>query len=245
MNTSADGSVTPQARDRWAVLFVGAVVLALSVRLLRFVNQFAVNVLFLDQWAFYNPLFAGSGWWAIVRVQCGPIREGAGFLISAALAWFTRWNMVIESQSLALELIAGTVLLVVLKHRLAGRIDYFDAAIPIACLSLLHYQTIVVTPNPAHSTFPFLLLCATGISLTYQRTERRLVFEAALTIVLLFSGFSIFAVPPMLALILFGVAPGRNAARHDLRSLYHRHRCGACRLLLWIRPQPGKPRVDV
>jgi hypothetical protein len=203
MNTSADGSVTPQARDRWAVLFVGAVVLALSVRLLRFVNQFAVNVLFLDQWAFYNPLFAGSGWWAIVRVQCGPIREGAGFLISAALAWFTRWNMVIESQSLALELIAGTVLLVVLKHRLAGRIDYFDAAIPIACLSLLHYQTIVVTPNPAHSTFPFFLLCLTGISLTYPRSEWRLAIEAVLTILLLFSGFSILAVPPMLALILW------------------------------------------
>jgi hypothetical protein len=104
--------------------------------------------------------------------------------------------MVIESQSLALELIAATMLLVVLKRRLAGRIDCFDIAIPIACLSLVHFETILVTPNPAHSTFPFLLLCVTGISLTYQRTERRLAFEAALTIVLLFSGFSIFAVPP-------------------------------------------------
>src|SRR5438067_13612950 len=126
----------PATRDHWASLFVASVVLVLSVRLLRFVTQYAVNVLFLDQWGFYHPLFARSGWWAIVRQQCGPIREGAGFLVSAALAWLTRWNMVIESQSLALELIAATVLLVVLKRRLAGRIDYFDVAIPVACLSL-------------------------------------------------------------------------------------------------------------
>src|SRR5436190_8026707 len=215
MSSASIRALVPQARDRWAALFVGAVTLALTARLLRFVTQYAVNVLFLDQWLFYDPLFARSGWWAIVRQQCGPIREGAGFLVSAALAWLTRWNMVIESQSLALELIAATVLLVVLKRRLAGRIDYFDVAIPVACLSLLHSETIIVTPNPAHSTFPLLALCLTGLSLTYQRTERRLACEAALTIVLLFSGFSIFAVPPMLMLILWtgALALHRGATR--------------------------------
>ena len=165
-----------------------------------FVTQYAVNVPFLDQWVLYKRLFAQSGRWVIVRQQCRPVREGVGLLVSAALAWLTHWNMVIQSQSLALALIAATILLFVLKCWLAGRIDCFDIAIPIARLSLVHFEPIVVTPNPAHSTFPFLLLCLTGLSLTYPRTERRLAFEAMLTIVLLFSGFSIFAVPPMLVL---------------------------------------------
>jgi hypothetical protein len=216
MNSAATRSVPPKAHDRWAASFVGAVILALSARLLRFVTQYAVNVLFLDQWAFYTPLFKGSGLWAIVRQQCGPVREGAGLLVSAALAWLTRWNMVIESQSLALELIAATVLLIVLNRRLAGRIDYFDVAIPVACLSLLHFETIIVTPNPAHSTFPLLLLCLTGISLTCARTKRRLALEGLLTILLLFSGFSIFAVPPMLALIAL---IGTFAWHRDARGL--------------------------
>src|SRR5207302_75098 len=69
------------------VLFVG-----LAVRQHLFVDKYAVNVFFWDQWDFYIPVFHGQGWWEIFDYQYGNHRLGIGVLISSWLAPLGGWD---------------------------------------------------------------------------------------------------------------------------------------------------------
>jgi hypothetical protein len=66
--------------------------ICLAWRQHQFVDRYAVNVIFWDQWDFYRPFFQGQGWWAPFSYQRGPHRQGAGFLITEILAGLSGWN---------------------------------------------------------------------------------------------------------------------------------------------------------
>src|SRR3972149_747925 len=83
----------PAPSHLWLPMGVGAVTLFLAFRLFRFIDHYAVDVLFWDQWAFWGGLFDGSDPWALWRWQHGPHRQGLGGLVVAATAWLTGWNV--------------------------------------------------------------------------------------------------------------------------------------------------------
>jgi hypothetical protein len=78
------------------LLLSALVFLLLVVRLLHFTEVYAVNMIFLDEWAFFDPMFRHGSLWEAFDYQHGPHRMGIGALISNALmeisVWNTKWN---------------------------------------------------------------------------------------------------------------------------------------------------------
>src|SRR5262245_63453362 len=71
---------------------VALLFLALSIRLFVFVDRYAVNLVYWDQWDFLQGLFDGADAWTLFRWQHGPQRQGIGNLIIAVIYSATGWN---------------------------------------------------------------------------------------------------------------------------------------------------------
>jgi len=194
-------------------MIVILVTIVLSIRLLDFVDDYAVNVLFSDQWDFCTPLFEELGWWEIFSRQHGPHRQGIGFVLTAALYHATDWNTVAESYYIAALLILSTICLLFLRRQFPGPLDLYDLVIPILCLSLIQFETIVLTPNSSHSIFPLLLLSLLGILWVGSRGAIRHAGSAVLAVLLLFTGFGFFAVPLVIVLFVGAFAAAEGGTR--------------------------------
>ena len=90
---------------------------------------------------------------------------------------------------------AATLLALRLKQRLFGAIEYRDALIPAIFLTAAQYEILVITPNPAYSGFPLLLLMLYLLALL--QTGYRLKYGIVLTahFLMIYTGFGIFIGP--------------------------------------------------
>ena len=81
-----------QIPDPWVSLFVVAAFGLLAFRLWTLIDHHSVNVLFWDQWDFYEALFENQGAWDLFRFQHGPHRQGIGFWLTGLVAHLTSWD---------------------------------------------------------------------------------------------------------------------------------------------------------
>lgn len=165
----------------------------LATRLYQFVDTNAVNLLFWDQWDFYQPLFANGNAWEIFARQHGPHRQGLGLLITAALAhtsdWNTRWD--------SFAVLCCIVLSAILAARLCVYAGYSQGvSLAVAALlffNLRQYEIFVGTPNISHGALPVALLLTTCLVFYLKDAWTRAVLLAVLTFLLIFTGFGLFA----------------------------------------------------
>ncbi len=178
----------------WVVPLAGGIVFVLlAARLYWFVDTHAVNLLFWDQWDFYQPLFANGSVWEIFARQHGPHRQGLGLLITAALAhasdWNTRWDSF------------AVLWCIVVSALLAARLGVYagysrGVSLGVAALlffNLRQYEIFVGTPNVSHGALPVALLLAACLVFYLKSAWTRVVLLAALTFLLVFTGFGLFA----------------------------------------------------
>src|SRR4030095_16264167 len=79
-------------RSRITVWIIAAAFVVMAVRLALYLNRYAVNLVYWDQWDFLSGLFDGADTWTLFRWQHGPQRQGIGNLIIAVLYTATGWN---------------------------------------------------------------------------------------------------------------------------------------------------------
>jgi hypothetical protein len=176
------------------------------------IARFQPNVLFMDQWDFFESLFYGGNWWDRFVHQHGPVREGLGFVVSGWILEATSLDVRYDSVWIATVLLGATVLALRLKLRMAGPLRFVDAWIPILFLSLGQFETVVSTPNASHSVVPLaLILLAANVWLS-ARAEIRYVVTAAIAVALTFTGFGLFA-GAVIAVLL-----AAHALRHALQQ---------------------------
>ncbi len=205
--------ITGLERGRRAVrtvppaVFVAAVALLLTLRFLGVIARDAVNVLFGDQWDFLSAFFdhdltiAELFFW-----QHGPHREGVGLIADKFLYSLTAWNARSECFMIGACIVAAMLLALLLKRRLFGRLEYSDAIIPILFLTLAQYETVVITPNPAYSGFPLLLLMLYLLALLQKNDLVRYGLVLIVNFLLIYTGFGVFMGPVTIG--LFAVACG-------------------------------------
>lgn len=182
------GSLAPAALAAAALLFTGLV-----VHRLHFAWTHTANVLFWDQWDIYWPLFRGEGAWELFNFQQGPHRQGLGSLLTAALAQFTAWDVRYDSL-LAVVATAAACGAAVRVARLCGaNLVLSLAAIPVFGLSLQQYELWTGPANPSHSALPLLLIMLYAWSWFIDTTATRIAVQIALTALLVFTGFGLFA----------------------------------------------------
>ena len=178
---------------RWMPVWViGAVALFLSWRFLDFIARKQVNILFRDQWDYYDPLFQGAGPWTLFRWQHGPHRLGVGGVLTAVVAYLSRWDGRVDALVAGIIVVLCVPVALVLKARLSRRLDVWDALVPLLFLTLRSFEIFVITPDMAHGPVPLLLLMLFGLCLTVPGLHLRtagLLFLNALSV---YTGFGIF-----------------------------------------------------
>ncbi len=188
------------------------VLLLAGIRMLRFTNTWAVNVLTLDQWDYMTPLFRGqTDWWTLWNYKHGPHRQGLGYLLTSWVFSLTDWNSRAEAFMNCFLLILAAGLLLWLKARLFGRLRWYDAVLPMFVLTPLQMDHLMITTNPSHSVVPLVLV----LSLMHTWISRPLWLKYGGSALVLFpatfTGFSLFTAPVMMGVFAVGIF---RAIRH-------------------------------
>ena len=168
------------------------VTLGMAAQLFIKVHRYAVNILFSDQWDTYNPLFYDYGIWQSFTQQHGPMRLGAGMLLSEAVAIATGWNTRVEAFVVGLMLLLIGAMAIYLKWRLFNKLTIWDSLIPLICLSAAQLEAVTIVTFPAYSAVPVLLLILYAICLTCQNVNLLYGALSLLNFLLVFSAWGIF-----------------------------------------------------
>jgi len=186
----------------WAV--PAAAFAALALRQLRFVDRYAVNVLFFDQWGFYYPLFHGQSWWETFDRRHGPHREGIGLVVTRILADLSGWNSRWDAFAVSATLIATALLFLVLIRRCGNAAGFAAAlAVPVLFFNAHQFEGFVGASNLSHGAMPILMLTLFCVACFQRTSGLRLGLLALLSFLLVFTGFGAFV--GMIAPILFAV----------------------------------------
>ncbi|MBP6820855.1 MAG: hypothetical protein KA368_04900 [Acidobacteria bacterium] len=170
-----------------SLLLVTAV---LSYRHFALIHHHAVNLLYWDQWGFFEPLFAGKRWWELFRWQHGPWRQGAGVL-SYLLAELTNWNSRAESFFIGFLVWLAMLAAFWLKWRLFGKLTAYDAAIPLIILTATQFQTYAGAVSSAPTAFPMLLIVLYCLAWTAERRLWRMALVLVFNFLLVNTGYGL------------------------------------------------------
>jgi hypothetical protein len=212
----AAGRATFDLVARRGAWIVALVFIALTVRLALFLDRYAVNLIYLDQWDFWNGLFDGTGAWTLFRWQHGMQRQGLGNLISAVVLNHTGWNSRAEAGVLAAAMLLAGLAALWLVKRICGRVRPWDIPVPLLFLTNTIVETYIITPNLAHGPLSALYLTTYALSLTVGSHVWRALLIAVINFFAVNTGFTALlgGITP-LVLVLFACQPGlrgRNRA---------------------------------
>ena len=165
---------------------------ALAVRQLAFVNRYAVNVLYWDQWDIYFPLFHHGSLWDVFSLQHGPHRQGIGFILTDALAHLSGWNSRWDAFGVCGVTIGATALALLLLRRAKLAFAAALAAVPLLFLNMRQYEMLVGPSNISHGAMPMALFMAYCLACFVRDFRWRYPIQAVLTFLLIFTGFGLF-----------------------------------------------------
>ena len=166
---------------------------ALLVRLLLFVNQHAVDVLFWDQWDFYTPLFRGDGPWALFSLQHGPHRQGLGMLVTAALAHMSGWNCRWTSFAACAAMVVSAMLAIKLALKCGLGLGLSTVFCSVLFFNLRQWEIFVGTPNISHGALPLVLLLSACHVWFIGSVWLRASLLGLIAFFMIFTGFGLFA----------------------------------------------------
>ena len=175
----------------------------------------SVNLLFWDQWDFYNPLFANASLWRIFTWQHGPHREGIGLVVDKFVLDWTHWSMRAEALLIVAAMLAAAAVAVRLKVKIFGKLGYADSIIPCLFLTLAPIDQLIGTPNPSYLAFPDLLIMLYCLAWTARNFAARYGAIIVLNFLLIYTGFGFFMGIVTLVLLALDI---RRAVRVSSRA---------------------------
>jgi hypothetical protein len=212
---------------------VASAFIVATARLAWFVDRYAVNVIFWDQWDFLHGVFAGVDWWTLFRWQHGPQRQGLGNLIDAALYPATGWNARADAAAAAALTFLAALGGLWLVRRICGPLRPWDAVVPLMFLTTSNAETYAATTNLAHGPLPALFLVALGLALTVQSHSVRCALVVGVNFLAVNTGFTLLLGPVTPALLLlFASAPGLPSSARASYAAGAAASIGAMALLL-------------
>jgi hypothetical protein len=201
---------------RWTGLIIGTAFALALVRLAGLVQDDAVNVLYGDQWDFLTPLFEGQGPWASFVRQHGPHRQGLGGVLQWALYNLSSWDVRAEAWAGVAVLAAAATAALACAYRVRGRLLPCDAVLPLIILSPLHWETLLLAPNLAHSVLPLALTCSLALIWLLPASKIRVGVIGALVVLCIFTGFGFSAAAAALLVTLASLSSANSDRRAAL-----------------------------
>lgn len=213
-------------RKKWCehAPLLTALFLVLGVQLFLFVNKYAVNLPYLDQWGFYSVFVNNGSWLDVFRYQHGPHRQGVAFLLTKWLYDATNWNIRAEGFFIAGVLLATAITMLTALRRMRGQLTLWDATIPLLIVTPTFFENMVLTPNASHSIFSLFLLSVLMLVQTMPSAIVRTSLSIATYFLLIFTGFGLLIGCAILAWQCFELAcsavnKSRKAFAYSLAEL--------------------------
>jgi|SRR5579859_2273518 len=193
--TKEDGQRTPLWEWLAAYgpsLLVAASFILFAARMFQLISEYAVNIFFSDQWEFNDAtLFQKHSVWQMFSWQHGPHRQGLGALFAKLVDPPFHWNSRIESFIVGGVVVVAAICALGLKKRIFGRLSVFDVAIPAIFFTSGQWETLVLTPNFAHGSFPLLLLVLYCLAWTVETPIVRYPLILLINFVTIYTGFGL------------------------------------------------------
>lgn len=223
MDDPTPSAAPPPARRRgslFALVLVAAVFVVCLIRLVGFVQDNAVDLLFDDQWVLLGPVFKGQGPWSCFLLQDGPQRQGLGGLICWYLYGATGWNVRAEVWAEVIVLIVTTLVALTLAVRLRGRLSWSDVAFPLLLLGPIHWATMTFVTMLAYGILPLLLIFLLACAWTAKNPATRVASAGIFGGLALFSSYGLCATAATigLALLLCLRPDGKQAKSETLQA---------------------------
>ncbi len=173
-------------------LLAAAVFCGLAWRQHHMVDKYAVNVMYLDQWDFYAPMFKEQNLWKVFDRQEGPTRWGAGMVVTEALAKLSGWNARWDAFGVSFLVMGAAALGLLVARRCGVRAGVAWVAVPLVFLNVRQYESYIGTAILGHGAMPVFLLM--GYCLAWFIPDRawRLGTLCTLVFLLIFTGFGLF-----------------------------------------------------
>lgn len=187
----AKGSFGRFFKDHAAWLLVVLATLALAFRLCLLVEQYAVDLLHLDQWQLYAAFIEERGWWDLFRWQHGPHRQGIGFWLTWLVAKASGWSTRAEAFTIVAVLFSAALTALFLRRRLWGPIRIWDVIIPAMFLTPSQAALLFHTPNMSHGPMPLFLIMACALAWTVPGPVVRTGTVVVLNFLLIHTGFGL------------------------------------------------------
>jgi hypothetical protein len=189
--------------------------LAQAWRFFALTDRYAVNVLFWDQWDFLNAFFNPHSSWQIFTWQHGPHRQGIGFFLTGLVNDIFHWDQRAQAFAIAGVLVVAAVSALWLQFRIAGRLRWHDAVLPLTILAPMGIEVVANTPNVSHGVFPLLLVLLSCLAWTIRNPVAKYIPILILSFLATFTGFGVFMgiVTPMLLAFELWQACRRNDSR--------------------------------
>jgi hypothetical protein len=166
--------------------------LLIVVRWWYFIDTYSVNILFWDQWDFYDAFFDKKNLWELFNWQHGPHRQGFGFIVAKVIASLSGWNTRTEAFAIGGAVSLAMVAALVLRARFSQRLTWADAAIPLIFLTPIQYELFAATPNLSHGAVPLFLLMLYVLVWASWRGPVRCTAILTLNFLLIYTGFGVF-----------------------------------------------------
>jgi len=193
--TKEDGQRTPLWEWLAAYgpsLLVAASFILFAARMFQLISEYAVNIFFSDQWEFNDAtLFQKHSVWQMFSWQHGPHRQGLGALFAKLVDPPFHWNSRIESFIVGGVVVVAAICALGLKKRIFGPLSVFDVAIPAIFFTSGQWETLVLTPNFAHGSFPLLLLVLYCLAWTVETPIVRYPLILLINFVTIYTGFGL------------------------------------------------------
>lgn len=165
----------------------------LVVRLFSLIDQYAVNLLYWDNFNYYFTLAGHWNYWQRFTALNGPHREGFGLILSSIVAPLTHWNMRAEAFCIGGVLTFALFSCLWMKRRAFGRLDWYDLIIlPALFLSPRQCEIWSNTINSSHGALPLLFTVLFCLSWTVERKHLRDGCVLAVNFLAVFTGFGFF-----------------------------------------------------
>jgi len=199
-----------------------AILLAIIVvfRWWYYVYTYSVNVLYWDQWDFYDALFSDRNLWELFSWQHGPQRLGLGLIFTKIIADLSGWNTRYEGFAVAGIMCISMVYALILKNKLFNAISWSDVSIALIFLSILQYDIFVNTVFLAHGALPVLLILVYCSAWILDNRYIRYPAVLLLNFLSLYTGNAVligFITPVILLMELYYVY--RVGSKHELFAL--------------------------
>jgi hypothetical protein len=209
--------------QRYLPFFLVCTYLLLGARCFGLIRQYAVNVLYWDEWDLEDvALFQHHTFWEMFRWQHNWARMGLGGPLLKLIEPPIHWNSRYDAFLLGAGMVGVAVLALLLKVRLSGGIAYSDAIIPLLFLTPLQYETLVLSDSTIFF-LPLLLLlyCSCWLIRAYRW---KYICVLLVNFFLIYGGAGLFIgpiTPVLLALDYYG----------NTRHLAPRYRWGSAAAL--------------